>query len=168
MGGCQVTSGMGGMVPTATVKMMGPDGVERFCSMTGTGPVDAVYKAIDILMGVNVNLESYSLVSVTEGIEAIATTRVVITPSEQGHTTSTSTNAQTGVSKDRRFSGSGSDTDVIISSARAYITALNKLLSCNLRRRKYEEEQSVVEENNESASDAILVKLDVENSVQVV
>jgi hypothetical protein len=48
---------------------MGPDGVERYVSSTGTGPVDAVYKAIDQIMGVDVVLESYSMNSVNEGIE---------------------------------------------------------------------------------------------------
>ena len=66
--GLQATTGLSG-IPTATVKMMGPDGVERFVSATGTGPVDAVYKAIDQIMGVQVVLESYSMNAVNEGIE---------------------------------------------------------------------------------------------------
>ena len=66
--GLQSTTGMSG-IPTATVKMRGPDGVERFVSATGTGPVDAVYKAIDQIMGVSVTLESYSMNAVNEGIE---------------------------------------------------------------------------------------------------
>lgn len=66
--GLQATTGLSG-IPTATVKMMGPDGVERYVSSTGTGPVDAVYKAIDQIMGVDVVLESYSMNSVNEGIE---------------------------------------------------------------------------------------------------
>ncbi|KAL7451832.1 hypothetical protein ACHAWC_003618 [Mediolabrus comicus] len=66
--GLQATTGLSG-IPTATVKMMGPDGVERYVSSTGTGPVDAVYKAIDQIMGVDVVLESYSIPSLTEFIE---------------------------------------------------------------------------------------------------
>jgi 2-isopropylmalate synthase len=66
--GLQATAGLSG-IPTATVKMMGPDGVERYLSATGTGPVDAVYKAIDHIMGVQVVLETYSMNSVSEGIE---------------------------------------------------------------------------------------------------
>lgn len=129
--GCQVTTGMSG-IPTATVKMIGPDGVERYVAKTGTGPVDAVYKAMDEIVGVPVTLQTYGLQSVSEGIEALATTRVVISPNEEGSTSST--NAQTGLSKDRKFSGVGSDTDIIVSSARAYASALNKLLSWKLRR----------------------------------
>jgi 2-isopropylmalate synthase len=66
--GLQVATGMSG-IPTATVKMRGPDMVERYVATTGTGPVDAVYKAIDQIVGVSVQLETYQLSSVTEGIE---------------------------------------------------------------------------------------------------
>jgi 2-isopropylmalate synthase len=66
--GLQVSTGMSG-IPTATVKMRGPDMVERYVASTGTGPVDAVYKGIDQIMGVSVKLDGYSLVSVSEGIE---------------------------------------------------------------------------------------------------
>ena len=55
--GLQVTTGMSG-IPTATVTLVGPDGVGRFVSATGDGPVDAVYKAIDKLIGVKLNLET--------------------------------------------------------------------------------------------------------------
>lgn len=123
--GLQVTTGMSGM-PTATVKMMGPDGVERYVAQTGTGPVDAVYKAIDAITGVRINLESYNMNSVTEGIEALASTRVVISPM-----------SKTGlddICKERKFSGLGSDSDIVTSSARAYTSALNKLLTYTMRR----------------------------------
>jgi 2-isopropylmalate synthase len=66
--GLQVSTGMSG-IPTATLKMRGPDMVERYVASTGTGPVDAVYKAIDQIMGVSVKLDAYSLISVSEGIE---------------------------------------------------------------------------------------------------
>jgi 2-isopropylmalate synthase len=66
--GLQVSTGMSG-IPTATVKMRGPDMVERYVASTGTGPVDAVYKAIDQITGVSVKLDKYSLISVSEGIE---------------------------------------------------------------------------------------------------
>jgi 2-isopropylmalate synthase len=36
--------------------------------------------------------------------------------------------------RERKFTGSGSDTDIITSSARAYVTALNKLLQWQMRR----------------------------------
>ena len=131
--GLQATTGMSG-IPTATVKMMGPDGVERYVSSTGTGPVDAVYKAIDQIMGVSVTLESYSMNAVNEGIEALASTRVVIVPCIDGPNDSAVMDAQTSMLREKKFSGSGSDTDIITSSARAYVSALNKLLTWKVRR----------------------------------
>lgn len=131
--GLQTTTGLSG-IPTATVKMMGPDGVERYTSATGTGPVDAVYKAIDQIMGVQVVLESYSMNSVNEGIEALASTRVVIVPCPDGPNDSAVMDAQTSQLREKKFAGTGSDTDIITSSARAYTSALNKLLTWKMRR----------------------------------
>jgi 2-isopropylmalate synthase len=136
--GLQTTTGLSG-IPTATVKMMGPDAVERYVSATGTGPVDAVYKAIDQIMGVSVVLESYSMNSVNEGIEALASTRVVIVPTIDGPNDSAVMDAQTSQLREKKFSGSGSDTDIITSSARAYVSALNKLLTWKMRRMAMEE-----------------------------
>ena len=150
--GLQATTGLSG-IPTATVKMRGPDGVERFVAATGTGPVDAVYKAIDQITGVSVELESYKLEGVTEGIEALATTRVSIAPRTGGPNDSPSLEAQSGISRNRKFSGSGSDTDIMVSSARAYTSALNKLLMWNMRctRRDIGED---ADRNGASAGDA--------------
>jgi 2-isopropylmalate synthase len=150
--GLQVATGLSG-IPTATVKMLGPDGLERYVACTGTGPVDAVYKAIDQIMGVSVRLEAYQLNSVTEGIEAMATTRVVIAPLEGGPNDSISIHSQTGVSRNRKFSGSGSDTDIITSSARAYVSALNKLLKWNARSREQAREEKT---NGSGVGDAEL------------
>jgi len=131
--GLQVSTGMSG-IPTATVKMIGPDMVERYVATTGTGPVDAVYKAIDLILGVSVELETYQMSAVNEGIEAMAVTRVSISPKEGGPNDAPSINAQSGEFTNRKFSGSGSDTDIMTSSARAYVSAINKLLSWNARR----------------------------------
>merc|ERR1712086_466271 len=115
-------------------KMIGPDFVERYVATTGTGPVDAVYKAIDLIMGVSVDLETYQLSAVNEGIDAMAVTRVTIAPKEGGPNDSQSIHSQSGMLEARKFSGSGSDTDIMTSSARAYVSALNKLLTWNARR----------------------------------
>ena len=136
--GLQVFTGLTG-IPTATVNLQGPDGVQRYVSSTGTGPVDAVYKAIDTIMGVSVKLETYHMNAVTEGIEALASTRVSISPVQGGPNDSASAakqNVQTGLRRDRTFSGSGSDTDIVTSSARAYISALNKLLQWTIRQKQ--------------------------------
>lgn len=61
-------------------------------------------------------------------------TRVSISAKEGGPNDVPSIHSQGGIFKNRKFSGSGSDTDIITSSARAYASALNKLLSWNARR----------------------------------
>ncbi|CAI5479935.1 unnamed protein product [Closterium sp. Yama58-4] len=119
----QVVCGTMGL-PTATVKLVGPDGVEQIQAAMGTGPVDAAYKAINNIIDLNVELTEYSLSSVTEGIDALACTRVAIRSTGDAHT---ATHSQHG-SIERTFSGSGADEDIVVSSARAYISAVNKML----------------------------------------
>ncbi|XP_057855193.2 2-isopropylmalate synthase 2, chloroplastic isoform X2 [Cryptomeria japonica] len=119
----QVTCGTLGL-STGTVKLLGPNGEEHVACAVGTGPVDAAYKAIDSIVEVPVTLLEYSLNAVTEGIDALASTRVVIR-AQQGHS---STHALTGATIQRTFSGTGAGMDIVVSSVRAYINALNKML----------------------------------------
>lgn len=46
-------------LPTATVRMRGPDGIARTATGMGTGPVDAAYKAIDALVRVQVRFSTH-------------------------------------------------------------------------------------------------------------
>jgi 2-isopropylmalate synthase len=110
---------------TATVKLQGPDGVEHIGMAVGTGPVDAAYKAVDTIVKAPVTLLEYSMNAVTEGIDALAHTRVQIRALDP----LTVTNPQTGSQVPRSYSGTGASVDVVISSARAYISALNKMLT---------------------------------------
>jgi hypothetical protein len=57
------------------------------------------------------------------------------------------------ISKNRKFSGSGSDTDIVTSSARAYTSALNKLLSWSMNRRQQQEKNGDV--SDFSSRDAV-------------
>lgn len=119
----QVVCGSLGL-PTATVKLVDVDGVEYVACSVGTGPVDAALKAVDSVVKIPVTLLEYSLNAVTEGIDAIATTRVVI----RSENPCTTMHAQTGESVQRTFSGTGASMDVVVSSVRAYMSALNKML----------------------------------------
>lgn len=123
----QVVCGSMGL-PTATVRLRGPDGITRVASGIGTGPVDAAYKAIDSLVRVQNELLDYSVNSVTEGIEALATCRVVVRPAGKMASEGFVPNTMGGV-RQRTFSGSGADEDIVVSSARAYISAMNKMIS---------------------------------------
>ncbi|XP_074292013.1 2-isopropylmalate synthase A-like [Silene latifolia] len=119
----QVTCGTLGL-STATVKLVDADGKQHVACSVGTGPVDSAYKAVDEIVKEPVTLMEYSLTGVTEGIDAIATTRVVI----RGDHGFTATHAS-GDIINRTFSGSGSEVDIVVSSVRAYVSALNKMLT---------------------------------------
>jgi 2-isopropylmalate synthase len=106
----QVTCGDKG-VPTAAVRLIGPDGKMEEDAALGTGPVDAVYKAINRIVKVPNSLTEFTVKSVTEGIDAIG--EVLIRIESDGVT----------------YTGRGADTDIIVSSAKAYINALNRLIA---------------------------------------
>jgi len=106
----QVSCGDRG-IPTAAVRLIGPDEQALEDAALGTGPVDAVYKAINRLVGVPNELTEFSVKSVTEGIDAIG--EVLIRIESEGIT----------------YTGRGADTDIIVASAKAYINALNRLLA---------------------------------------
>jgi 2-isopropylmalate synthase len=97
-------------MPTATVRLIGPNKEVLADAALGTGPVDAVYKAINRIVRVPNVLTEFSVNSITEGIDALGEVLIRI---ESGGIT---------------YSGRGSDVDIIVSSAKAYMNALNRLL----------------------------------------
>ena len=100
--------------PTATVRMK-INGEEKEISISGDGPVDAVYKAITELTGSKAELNKFEIKAITGGTDALGEVTVIL--EEGGHT----------------VRGHGSDTDIIVASAKAYINALNKLALKNLK-----------------------------------
>ncbi len=121
--GLQVACGTMGM-PTATVRLRDPDGKLHTVAAIGTGPVDAVYKAIDMIVQVPSTLLEFNIHAVTEGIDAIGQVTVRI----QGKDGQTRMDVQRETDRYRTFGGYGADTDIIVASAKAYLAALNKLL----------------------------------------
>ncbi len=76
---------------------------------TGSGPVDATFKAIESVVNSGAELLLYSVNTITTGTDA------------QGEVT-------VRLSKDGRIvNGQGADTDIVVASAKAYMNALNKL-----------------------------------------
>jgi 2-isopropylmalate synthase len=107
-------------IPTATVRIHGPDG-QVFCDADhGTGPVDAVYRAINRVIGEPNELTEFSIQAVTEGIDAVARVTIRIQAEEPV--------TENGVER-RVFSGHGSDTDTMVACAKAYVFALNRLIA---------------------------------------
>jgi 2-isopropylmalate synthase len=121
--GMQVACGTMGM-PTATVRLRGPDGATRTAAAIGTGPVDATYKAIDAIVQVPNTLLEFSVHAVTEGIDALGEVTVRIQSNDGQH----KLDAQKEVDQPRTFGGHGADTDIIVASAKAYLSAVNKML----------------------------------------
>ncbi|MCX6136151.1 MAG: 2-isopropylmalate synthase, partial [Ignavibacteriales bacterium] len=121
--GLQVACGTIGL-PTATVRLSGPDGKLHVQASLGTGPVDAAYKAIDAITKIPATLLEFSVHAVTEGIDALGEVTVRI----QGNSADRSLNAQREDEHRRTFGGHGADTDIIVAAAKAYLSAVNKLL----------------------------------------
>ncbi len=103
-----------GTLPTASVKMRCKDEV-KIAAACGDGPVDAAYVAIREATGLSPKLDNYSIRSVTSGKEALgeATVRIV----EDG----------------RKHIGRGISTDIIEASAKAYVDAINRMVSAQNR-----------------------------------
>lgn len=122
--GMQVTCGTMGM-PTATVRLKGPDGKIHVQASMGSGPVDAAYKAIDSIIKAPNTLLEFNIHAITEGIDALGEVTVRVQPKDDGITTM---DAQSEIPYARVFGGHGADTDIIVASAKAYLNALNKLI----------------------------------------
>jgi 2-isopropylmalate synthase len=106
----QVSCGDPG-IPTASVKIRAPDGQILTDAALGAGPVDAVYKAIDRIVSVPNKLSEFSVKSATGGIDAIGEVKVRVE------------------SEGKTYIGRGASTDIIVASAKAYMSALNRLLA---------------------------------------
>ena len=120
--------GCGTGMPTATVKLTGPDGETHTAAEVGTGPVDAVYKAVQQLVHVPCTLLEYTVQSVTEGIDALGEVSVRVVPHDDDLATD-QLNPQSEHSRARVFHGHGAHTDVIVASAKAYLAAINRILA---------------------------------------
>ena len=86
-------------------------GVEKPAKAEGSGPVDAAFKAIETLIASGAELLLYSVNNITSGTDSQG--EVTVRLSKEG----------------RIVNGQGSDTDIVVASAKAYINALNKLHS---------------------------------------
>ena len=136
----QVACGSTGM-PTGTVRLRCPDEALRTEARIGTGPVDAVFKAIDAITDIECELLEYTVQSVTAGIDALGEVSVRIRSTDE-EAAGGRVNPQRGTSGARVFHGHGTHTDVIVASAKAYLAALNLLLSA---RKKASPELSAAE-----------------------
>ena len=99
-------------IPTATVCVRAPDGATHTASATGSGPVDAVCRAVDAVVGTVGELSAFAVRAVTEGIAATGEVTVRIGDFHTGRT----------------FVGRSAHTDIVAASGEAYVDAVNRLL----------------------------------------
>jgi 2-isopropylmalate synthase len=99
-----------GETPFAKV-VIAEGAAERQAEAEGSGPVDASFKAIETMVHSGAQLQLFSVNNITSGTDA------------QGEVT-------VRLLKDGRIvNGQGADTDIVVASAKAYLSALNKLYS---------------------------------------
>jgi 2-isopropylmalate synthase len=91
------------------------DGAETSTEAYGNGPVDAAFKAIEAKVGSGAELMLYSVNAITTGTESQG--EVTVRLSKAG----------------RIVNGVGADPDIIVASAKAYLSALNRLESNAMR-----------------------------------
>ena len=77
---------------------------------TGDGPVDAMYNAINKIVGLSPSLADYAIKAVTGGTDAVGEATVKVRDG------------------DGLFIGRGTSTDVLEASAKAYLAAVNKII----------------------------------------
>jgi 2-isopropylmalate synthase len=86
--------------------------------------VDATYKAIDAIIHVPNVLQEFVIHAVTEGIDAMGEVTVRL----QGENPSSVIDPQRDNEQPRTYGGYGADSDIVVASAKAYLSALNKML----------------------------------------
>jgi 2-isopropylmalate synthase len=96
--------------PTATVSIKTQDGALLEEHAEGNGSVDAIYNAIDIVTKEEVELEDYTIKSVSHGKDALGEVHVVLRQ------------------KEISVQGRGVSTDILEASAKAYLDAVNRLV----------------------------------------
>ena len=105
------TSAGTGTLPHAAVSMQHVDGRKVEEAAVGDGPIDALFKAIERITGVDVRLRDYQVRSVTVGEDAQG--EVTIDVDHNG----------------KLFKGTAVSTDIIEASARAFVDVINRVVS---------------------------------------
>ena len=119
----QVSSGTG-LKPTASVRISMEDGTVKEAASMGDGPVDATYRAINEIVQLENELKEFRVQEVTAGIAALGEVNVRVRRGPH------------------LASGHGSDTDILVAAARAYLNALNKLVELGETRKMTPETSS--------------------------
>ena len=84
----------------------------------GAGPLDAAFKVVNRLLGIEARLEDFSVRAVTEGEDSIGEAVVKISSSATGE----------------MYTGSGISTDIVEASLQAYLNGVNKMFEAGENR----------------------------------
>ncbi|KAI8821841.1 2-isopropylmalate synthase [Fimicolochytrium jonesii] len=127
-------------------------GVERCDAAIGHGPVHAIFNAINRIIERTNVLASYEVKAVTEGSDALG--RVLVRIQEAAPTPTSSSSPTADAPPPRfhdpvdstanlpyeqqaeTFQGQGTDEDILVASAKAYVNAVNKMVDAQARRAK--------------------------------
>jgi 2-isopropylmalate synthase len=100
-----------GALPTASVVLNHSNGSRLQFATFGDGPIDAIFKCIETMTRVEVSLRSFEVSNVTKGEDAQGQITVEVEHEK------------------RRYRGRAVNTDIIEGSARAFLNAINRVLS---------------------------------------
>lgn len=98
-----------GTIATATVEIQFGKQAARIGVSTGDGPVDALFKVLSQLTGIQATLEDYQVRSVSTGEDAQAEVHITL------------------IHQNQTFHGLGVSTDTMEATALSYLSALNKI-----------------------------------------
>lgn len=132
--------------PTATVTLIDHEGNEVSEASMGIGPIDAVYQAISAASNARCKLNDFTIHSVKDGafsalgvvtvrLEPISVDENPIPLEKDDDIADVVVHAQTGMVSNRQFSGRGTDTDIVVASATAYLNAVNRMVAQSQRQR---------------------------------
>lgn len=98
-----------GTVPSAAVCLWNADGTIHRDAIVGDGPIDAIFKAIERITGINVDVRDYHVRSVTVGQDALGEAYVE------------------AVFGGKKYRGRAASTDIIEASAHAFVQIINQI-----------------------------------------
>ena len=99
----------GNIINSSAQITLDKNGESKTAIAIGDGPIDAAFKAIEQILGHHYELDDFQIQAITEGREAMGSALIKLR------------------SKGKLYSGKGISTDIIGSSIRAYINAINKI-----------------------------------------
>jgi 2-isopropylmalate synthase len=107
--------------PVASITLIDEAGERHEDAAMGNGPVNAICNCINRITGANAKLLEFHVHAVTEGIDAIANVTIRVEMTDEA-------------GKKYVFSGRNADTDTLVASGKAYLSALNKCMLQSRRR----------------------------------